>query len=294
MSGHLPRYKDYPYPVDTTGFFDYFVPNTNQSQAHYGDQQTGVYFGIYDYITPAAPAKELRPGPSFFKGHMLPASPSGPRVIEGYSTDWITLLMIICLVLLAWIQTNHSKRLKQIFRSVALPYYTNQLEREGNLYNERITLGLSFVFLTSISLTLFQLIRMEGLQPQGISPFIVFLTIFLGVVLYVQIKTFLVRISGTIFKTSEHAHAYQLNSLIFNDATGIFTFPFLLLVYYLQPEPFIWIVLGIIAILLIYRFIRSIIIGLSNAGFSIFYLILYLCTLEILPFLLMVKLIRQQ
>jgi hypothetical protein len=41
---------------------------------------------------------------------------------------------------------------------------------------------------------------------------------------------------------------------------------------------------------LAYRVLRLIQIGFSATGASIFYLFLYLCTLEILPFIVLIKL----
>jgi hypothetical protein len=47
----------------------------------------------------------------------------------------------------------------------------------------------------------------------------------------------------------------------------------------------------LVLVLLLFRFYRSFIVGLSNRRFSILYLFLYLCALEIVPFLLLIKLV---
>jgi hypothetical protein len=294
MSQHLPRYKVIPQLTDTAGFFDYSVPYTNQSKILANDSIKEFYnFTIYDYFSPAPDVVELKPGPSIFTSHQLSPSPLGPRRIQSQSSDWIAILVILCLIIIAWVQTNYSKRLRQIIRSVALPYYVNQLEREGNLYNERITLGLGFIYLTSVSLLLYQFYQFFRIIDIGLPNLVIYLIIFLGLIGYLIIKTLLIQGTGIIFKTLDQAHSYRLNALIFNHTTGLFLFPILLLTIYWQMSPFIWIALGLISILLIYRFLRSIIIGLSNTKFPVFYLILYLCTLEILPLLLLIKVIRQ-
>jgi hypothetical protein len=294
MSQHLPRYKVIPHLSDTAGFFDYYVPYTNQSKRPENDSIGHFYnFGIYDYRNPAPAKTELKPGPSIFTSHQLTASHHGPRPIQRQSTDWIAILVILCLVLIAWIQTNYSKRLRQIIRSVALPYYVNQLEREGNLYNERISLGLGFIYISSISMLIYQSFILFDRSAFSLPNILIFLIIFSGVIAYLIFKTLLIQATGIIFKTIEQAHSYRLNTLIFNHTIGLILFPILLLVQYWQVSPFIWTAIVIYSILLIYRFLRSIFIGLSNTKFPVFYLILYLCTLEILPFLLLVKVIRQ-
>lgn len=293
MSLHYSRYKTNPALTDTTGFFDYSVPFTNQSEKPINDSVKQFYdFQIYDYIAPKAERIESLPSPGIFKGHQLMPSQT-PKPVDRQATDWITVLLILCLVIIAWIQNNYSKRLKQVLRSVALPYYVNQLEREGNLYNERISLGLGSIFIVSTSLLIYKVLDLYQLLNSSYSSLNGFLLIFTGNVAFIAFKGQLIRLTGIIFKTQDHAHAYRLNALIFNHTTGLFIFPVLFLIFYWQSQPFTWIALGIFSMLLIYRFVRSIIIGISNTKFSVFYLILYLCTLEILPVAILVKLIRQ-
>ncbi|MBK7212554.1 MAG: DUF4271 domain-containing protein [Bacteroidales bacterium] len=294
MSGHLPRYKVNPSLVDTAGFFDYYVPYTNQSVKPANDSIARYYdFSIYDFHKPKPVETFIKPGPSIFTSHQLQATSGGPKLRKLESTDWITGVVILCLLFLAWIQTNHSKRLRQIFRSVALPYYVNQLEREGNLYNERITLGLGFINLTSVSFLIYLFIQWISGVPSFLQNYQLYLIIISSLTAYIFLKAFIIQTTGVIFKTPELTHAYRLNALIFNHTTGLFIFPVLLLALYWQPLPFLWIAAGIYIILLIYRFMRGITIGLSNTKFSVFYLILYLCTLEILPVILIVNFVRQ-
>ena len=291
---HLPRYKVIPHLIDTAGFFDYYVPYTNLSVRVPNDSLKKFYdYSVYDYISPNEGYHQLQVQPSLFTGHQLEATSRGPKPIQHQPTDWITVIVVISLILLAWIQTNHSKRLRQVIRSVALPYYVNQLEREGNLYNERITIGLGFIYLSSLSLLIYQFLGNRVSVPDVTPGLGVFLLILLSLIGFMLLKAFLTSLIGIIFKTAEVSRAYRLNALIFNHTTGLFLFPVMLLMLYWQPLPFNWIAIGIISILLIYRFIRSISIGLSNTKFSVFYLILYLCTLEILPLLLLIKVIRQ-
>jgi hypothetical protein len=294
MSLYQPHYKSIPHLIDTTVFFDYYVPFTNQSVVPANDSIKGFYnFSIYDFQTQEAVKVEYKQGPSIFTHHQLSQTTQGPKLIQKQSTDWIAFLVIICLVALAWIQTNYSKRLRQIIRSVALPYYVNQLEREGNLYNERITLGLGSIYLISLSLLIYEASRFFGITNLSLPNFLIYLIVLSGVIGYLIFKALLIQLTGEVFKTLEYVHSYRLNSLIFNHVTGLILFPILLFIIYWQVTPFIWIALFSFSILVLYKFLRSISIGLSNTKFPVFYLILYLCTLEILPLLLLIKAIRQ-
>jgi hypothetical protein len=141
------RYQFNPTLTDTAGFFDYCVPLTNENVHPAADSLKKFYdFSVYNYITPSPAQKELLRTTSVFSPHKLIPVHSGPVPVNRQSTDWITVLLVSCLFIFAWMQTFYSKRLSQIFRAVAQAHSVNQLEREGNLFSERITLGLGFIY----------------------------------------------------------------------------------------------------------------------------------------------------
>jgi hypothetical protein len=53
----------------------------------------------------------------------------------------------------------------------------------------------------------------------------------------------------------------------------------------------LYIAICIVFLLFIYRFFRGLSIGTGNTKFSLFHLFLYLCTLEILPYMIVAKLV---
>jgi hypothetical protein len=57
----------------------------------------------------------------------------------------------------------------------------------------------------------------------------------------------------------------------------------------IPAEILIW--TGIVSwcLILVYRLLRVILIGAANSNVSFFYIILYLCTLEIIPFVVILK-----
>ncbi len=197
-------------------------------------------------------------------------------------------------MLIAIIQASVPRRLQQVFRSVALPYYVNQLEREGDLLSERMSLALLFVYNSSLALLLYKLaiIYSPGLLI-NVHGFFLFLGIFAIFIVLSLIKAVVVTFIGNVFKTTRSAHDYLVNNMIFNIVTGLLLFPAVIFCIYIDEPVYLWIAGFIVVILLVYRFIRSFMIGLSNTRYSIFYLFLYLCTLEILPLLLLLKTVQQ-
>ena len=112
----------------------------------------------------------------------------------------------------------------------------------------------------------------------------------IGVAYFVKITV--TRILGNIFDVRDAASEYVYNVLLFNKTTGLVLFPICMLLAYarqIPPEILVW--TGIVSslLILIYRLLRVILIGVANSSVSFFYIILYLCTLEIIPFIVIIK-----
>lgn len=273
--------------TDTVGFFDVCVPLTNESLTPKADSLKKYYdFSVYNYITPPPPQKQIIPTTSVFKPHNLEPKHSGPLAINQQSTDWITIIFLLCLFIFAWIQTSYSKRLNQIFRAVAQPHHVNQLERDGNIVKERIALGLGLNYYLMSSIFIFQVLNQFGIIPAGFSNLTITGIIFAGLFIYQSLKSLVVRSSGVIFNTTETARQYQLIVLIFNYIIGIILFPVVVIAFYWNNTALLIAGFIVISLLIFYRIVRGLLVGLENKNYNLFYLFLYLCTLEILPLLL--------
>ncbi len=279
--------------TDTVGFFDYCIPLTNENIHPVNDSLLKYYdFSVYNFITPQA-LSQLNLTTSVFEPHSLTPKHSTPLPIERQSSDWITIFFLACLFILAWLQTSYSKRLSQIFQAVAQPHHLNQLEREGNLFKERITIGLGFIYYTMSSIFVFLITREYFGVPAGLSNLSFTTIVLAGLFLYQSLKSVIVLASGFIFDTREVARQYQLNTMIFNYLIGVVLFPIVIITFYWNSA--FLLISGIIvtSLLLIYQLFRGILTGITNKTYNLFYLFLYLCTLEILPLLLIYKVISK-
>jgi hypothetical protein len=96
---------------------------------------------------------------------------------------------------------------------------------------------------------------------------------------------------GIVFNLQALSGIYIHNMFLYNCNAGLFIFPMVALIPYLSATatPFmVYAVIVVIALSYLFRQWRNFQIILTQ-NISIFYFILYLCTLEILPFLLFVK-----
>jgi hypothetical protein len=290
MNDTIVRYQHYPLLIDTVGFFDVCIPLTNESNLQIVDSLSKYYdLNSYNYISPGATPRQQLQIKSIYTPHQLKPIHSSPLSINKQPTDWITIVLLMCLVIFTWIQVLYPKRLSQIFRACAQPHFLNQLEREGNLFKERIRLGLGFIYFSCSSIFLFLLSKEFGLAPTGMSSYFFTLLIFTGLLLFEAAKTVAVYMLGIIFNTSENARQYQLNTMIFNHIIGLSLIPIITMAFYWNNSIIIFIGIIFISLLILYRIFRGILTGLSGNKYNLFYLFLYLCTLEILPLLLLSK-----
>ena len=184
-------------------------------------------------------------------------------------------------------------------------FYTTFQNILYGLFNERILMQISkedsiltswpyifFYLIFSMSLGLFALMYYATLQGGHIISLLNFIKISSIVALLFVVKILLIRIISVIFETERIVREYisVLYLLYFNSA--IFLLPLLVYLLFSPTSSFqtvLTLYLIVVSIVFIYRFIRTGMGLIAHLKFSIFYLILYLCTLEIAPILILVK-----
>jgi len=294
MNDSIIRYQHNPMLTDTVGFFDACYPLTNETELPIADSLLKFYdLNCYNYHTPSPEPTQLVQTKSIYIPHELKSVNPSPQSINRQPMDWITVVFLACIIIFTWVQSLYSKRLVQIFRAVAQPHFLNQLEREGNLFKERIRLGLGFIYFSCSSIFIYLISREYGFSQAGYSSYTFIVFVFCGLFLFEAIKSVVVFLSGIIFNTSENARQYQLNTMIFNHIIGLSLLPIVTLAFYWNNRTVIFIGIIFISLLILYRTFRGILTVISGNRYSLFYLFLYLCTLEILPILLLYKVISK-
>ncbi|NVN93753.1 MAG: DUF4271 domain-containing protein [Bacteroidetes bacterium] len=273
------------------------VINKADSLQLQNDSLSFKYFFDYSFKHPVSksPSSYVVTRESIFTSHQLQLAHTKPIIRQEYSNDWIALLLLICFSLLAWILIFSHKRVKQIFKATYSNRTINQLIRDGDLFKERIAISFTFIYYLSFSLFVFQLCHYYfNLKLLGLYSLIFFLKLIVGITVLHILKQRATRLIGTIFKNNTASYVYQLNGFVFNIIIGIVLLPLLLFMVYSKGAICSFtIIFGIIFVVMLslLRYIRYFIIGVSYSKFSQFYLFLYLCTLEILPILIIVKII---
>ena len=235
---------------------------------------------------------EVLPGPVQTVTHSVAARPLafGGNKINAADYDWVTLVLLTGFLMLAYVKYNFPKRMAQLIKACFVPRTVSQLFRDGNPFNEQATLLLGMVFFLTSSLTIFVVLNTYGLLPNELADNLYLYAGIFGInVVYWLLKMLANRLLAHIFKTYELTGSYLLNSLLFNLSLGVFLLLALPLVIYTGVGLLLNLTIAASIVLLIYKILRGIQLGLTVTRFPPFYLILYICTLEAAPLLVMAK-----
>jgi hypothetical protein len=223
----------------------------------------------------------------------IPVKPAGfeGKPIISSKQDWALGFILLGWILFASLRVGFGKFLGQVFHSIVSFTAATRLYREHGYSNMFGTFRLNAIFYIILPMSVYQLARMYGVNLFGYSQIGLYLIFFVLINGYFFIKQLFYRITGSIIMLRDESKEMVFNMMLYNSVLGIV----LLLVSTVHAVAlnltFVtqWIIAGSIVFFYLFSLFRSIYLGIKK-GISIFYLILYLCTLEILPILLVIKL----
>jgi len=211
-----------------------------------------------------------------------------PTLRTNINTTWPSIILTLATLLLAFTKAFGLTRFRQIYKSLFSFYAAHEITREERVFFHRVNFSLFIIYLSNISLLLHYLVNTY--KPESETSFL-FPIILMGVVLAYLIKFISNAILAYVFSHEQMTPSYSYNVLLYNYLFGVFLIPALALIYFSNINDLSllkFIIVPLILIVLTIRFIRFFVIGISN-NISILYIILYICTLEILPLVVLGK-----
>jgi len=215
-----------------------------------------------------------------------------PVPLAPFQPDWVFWVFLGMFLILAWTQIFYAHRFRMVVGATFSTRHLHQLGREGDLFNERISIALSLIYVSTVAMVIYQVIRLIFHQTSSTIPqFQLYMLIVLAVIGFWAFKVLIMNLLSLIFKTDHINNEYKLNILVTISILGLLLIPVLVFAVYLKSSWLVYLALGLIGIFSLFRVIKGFIIGISLTRFSYFFLFIYLCTLEILPLLVAAKLI---
>ena len=205
--------------------------------------------------------------------------------------DWLLGIIIGSLVLLAWLKLFYHKFLNQMMQSVSNYQLSVKLLRDQNLFSKRVAIALNINFVFIGGAFIYLIFGYYNLQPFQLNDLLSYLCYSGCLMLLLLVRHVVLHITGHLFDKHYVFREYLHQIFLIYKSMGIYLIILVIGLAYIREELRIYFIyLGIILVFSAYflRIFKGVRI-LMNKDVLIFYLILYLCTLEILPFLILYR-----
>ena len=201
------------------------------------------------------------------------------------SEDWITILLLGCFVLLAFVSVFYKKKFEDFIK---LPISNNYFITKSKTrdINHPFNFVLFCIQIISISLFIYLFFSEENKSDSGL-----FIQIITGVFVFLTIKFFSEKMIGTIFSIENLINQYVYQKLTYRNFLSLLIFA-ANLIFYFSFKPSLTTLLVFTSVLVLFN---GLIIFYSIKSYrtllfsNFFYFILYLCTLEISPYIILYK-----
>ena len=211
----------------------------------------------------------------------------GKKILRS-NPDWLVGVILVAFLLFATVRLIFNKYLNQLLHSTVNYSTFTRLFRERYFNLLHASFRLDLIFNLELALLIYQFLSIHKINlgfSKSYSLYIACLGLIVGYFLAKRIVYYLL---GILTESKPEVLEYMFNIIVFNRAMGVFLLPLTAIIAFVPltiAEPLLYFGLLIVVIFYLLELARGIKIFLKKQ-FSILYLILYLCTLEILPLLL--------
>lgn len=207
------------------------------------------------------------------------------RTIE--SLDWITFILVGCVILVTVLRVVYPKRFDDFIK---LPISNNYFLTKGKFEELKHPFSVLFFLIQVLTLSLFIFLFFLGKRDVSAT---IFIKITLASFTFILIKTCIEKLIGSIFDIETIINNYIFTKLSYRNFISLFLIV-LNFIFYFSVEPtilllFIFggfiVLLNLFILFINYKNYRSLIFS------NFFYFLLYICALEISPYLILYKVI---
>lgn len=212
-----------------------------------------------------------------------------------YQPIWILIIIILSVVTIGYLYSGFNAQLKSVISSFFSFRVSNQSSREEQSLFHPASILLSLNFLLTASL----FILYVATANKKLSLLINFSFLSFLIIIGIIFSTYLIKIAfhkliGVIFDLRQQINEYVSAMLLSKQLLGICFLPIIVFISYGEKTVLNGIIYAGFTLLIVAYIFRvgKGTLGLLRRKITLFYLILYLCTLEVLPLLLGIKLIK--
>lgn len=208
--------------------------------------------------------------------------------------DWIFYFAIAAITLFAWIKIVYTRLSLDIMESTVNYQLSLRLFKNANISQKRISLIYFVFYFLNFSVYLYLISEYFNYHPANLQDLSLLFAIFGFLVALSLLRETIFLIVAKVFKREKLFQEAAFHNSLFNKMTGVVALPFILIISYISTAylPYaIYLSLFILLSVNALRLFRAANFVLKNV-ISYFYFILYLCALEFLPILVIIKVLN--
>ena len=204
------------------------------------------------------------------------------------------ILILISVIIIGLVRLHWKDYLITVFHSIFYPASERKIS-EDNASNTYPSFILNFLFFYNSSIFIYEVFKLKDLSFLNFDLLLVPI-FFVTLIIIFSVKNLFFYFLGNIFEIIPQIKSYIKNVTILGQIFATIIMPVICVIPFLTESAQNYLInIGVGAFIIIY--ILQIVKGLKiilKEIFSLYYIILYLCALEILPLLLIIKLISNQ
>lgn len=212
-----------------------------------------------------------------------------PIVKEQDSISWLFYPILASLVLLLFLKLFFTKQILELFRSAVFFQSSKKLTRDNPFVFTQFFRLLDIALFLSLPVFSINLLEYFDILPSiNISTHHIAFWVLIGLLSFRIFRGISIKIIGWTTNRVTDFDQLNINRLIYPRIFGLVLIPLNLFYLYSTKGIFLYAALSILLLILLISLLRTVRVFLNNR-FSIFYLFLYLCALEIIPVLIVFK-----
>lgn len=206
------------------------------------------------------------------------------------SNDFFTVLLVLGLVFVATAKFVSPKRFNDFITVLGNSKYLKIYAREQKFF-DKFDAFLFVNLVLSLSLFLFISLKFFSKTPTEAIPLGIMFKIAIGICIFTLIKLFIELLIGNLFEMNSMIDQYLFQKISYKNYLGILLIPInALLLFSFEPTLlFFYIIVILLFIIILIGLFTSFNAHQSLIKHNFFYFILYLCALEIAPYIILYK-----
>lgn len=213
---------------------------------------------------------------------------------SNYYPSWVFGILFAVVLIMSWNFNVNRVYIQKIFMACFGRRNLNLLFHDGDILRERIIIVLMFSFITTLSLAVYGFFDIYDYNLFQYSSFLNFLVILLAVVLFILLKQSVIRFLGNVFRAKNETTLYLTNTVCYYFLETMLLLPLLFFLFYVDSfytHIVLIIVLILLPIMVLLRLTKGLVMILLDSKFSQLHFFSYLCTIELIPVLVLIKLV---